>query len=265
MRVWAGTSGFSYKEWRGAFYPDTLKPVDYLRHYSRQLPAVEINSTFYRMPRSEVVAAWFDDTPDDFRFVLKGSRRITHQQRLQNVGDSVAYLFRVAAILKHKLGAVLFQLPPNLRKDVPRLRAFLALLPEGCRAALEFRHPSWADPEVVAVLRDHGAALCGGDEEGTSVPLEPTARWGYVRLREEAYTDAELTAWAEQLQSQPWDEAFVFFKHEERAPGLAARLLDALPRRPGLARATPPEPAPLTKAPAVGATHPGALARTSRS
>ncbi len=245
MRVRAGTSGFSYREWKGSFYPATAMPAEYLEHYATQLPAVEVNSTFYRMPRSEVVAGWFDQTPDDFRFVLKGSRRITHQQRLQNSADSVAYLFRVAAILQHKLGPVLFQLPPGMRRDVARLDRFLALLPDGFRAALEFRHPSWHDEEVMQVLRQHGAALCSSDDGDCWRTLVPTTSWGYLRLRDDSYSATALDAWIAQIKSQPWTEAYVFFKHEERGPSLALDLLDRcavagprLARPPGA-----PEPA----------------------
>jgi len=248
MQVRAGTSGFSYKEWKGSFYPASLSPSEYLSHYSSRLPAVEINSTFYRMPRSEVVASWFDQTPDDFRFVLKGSRRITHQQRLQNSADSVAYLFKVAAILQHKLGPVLFQLPPNLRKDVSRLENFLALLPDGFRAALEFRHPSWHDDEVFDVLRRHQAALCCGDETDSWQRIEPTTSWGYLRLRGESYPPASLDDWAARIEAQPWTEAFVFFKHEENGPVLAEALLGRCAPRPGLARAAAPLAHPPRKA-----------------
>jgi uncharacterized protein YecE (DUF72 family) len=237
MRVRAGTSGFSYKEWQGSFYPASVTPSEYLAHYSTRLPTVEINSTFYRMPRSEVVASWFDQTPDDFRFVLKGSRRITHQQRLQNSADSVTYLFKVAAILQHKLGPLLFQLPPNLRKDVPRLDSFLALLPEGCRAALEFRHPSWHDDSVFEVLRRHQAALCCGDETDRWQRIEPTTNWGYLRLRSQSYAPAVLDDWIARIRAQPWTEAFVFFKHEEQGPALAENLLERCRPQPGLARA----------------------------
>lgn len=226
MRLCAGTSGFSYKEWKGSFYPEKLSSPEMLRFYASKLPAVEINNTFYRMPKPEVLASWAARVPADFRFVLKASRRITHQQQLRDSADSVAYLFKVAAILEQRLGPVLFQLPPFLKKDVPRLSDFLAMLPDGCRAAFEFREPSWFDDEVYETLRAHSAALVGGDMDDPrrSPPLVATADWGYLRLRAADYSDADLDRWAATLGEQPWREAYAFFKHETRGPELALAL-----------------------------------------
>ena len=226
MRVYAGTSGFSYKEWRRSFYPEGLPASGMLAYYATRLPAVEINNTFYRMPTPEMLAGWAEQVPSEFRFVLKAARRITHQQKLVNVGDSVAYLFTIAAILGGRLGPVLFQLPPFLRKDTARLRDFLAVLPEGCRAALEFRNPSWFADDVYEALRERDAALCGGDVDDTEKrpPLVATASWGYLRLRRSAYAPGELESWAASIIGQPWSEAYAFFKHEEQGPGLAQRL-----------------------------------------
>jgi uncharacterized protein YecE (DUF72 family) len=251
MRLLAGTSGYSYDEWKGSFYPAELKSGEMLGYYAARLPTVEINNTFYRMPRVEVVAAWAEQVPEDFRFVLKAARRITHQQRLKDSLDSVAYLFKVAAILGDKLGAVLFQLPPNMKKDVTRLRDFLAVLPEDCRAAFEFRHDSWFSDDVYSVLTERGAALCGGDveEEAKSPPLVATANWGYLRLRRNEYTEAELAAWAGKIASQRWQNAYVFIKHEVKAPSFAATLTRcfttgaaAALTMPDLARTRPPQP-----------------------
>ena len=223
MHVRAGTSGFSYQHWRGGFYPQRLAPAEMLSVYARQLSTVEINSTFYQMPKPDVVAGWYDQTPHDFQFVLKGSRRITHQQRLAGSRDSVAYLFKVAAILQHKLGVVFFQLPPNLRRDGPLLEDFLAALPGDCRVALEFRHGSWREDGILQTLHERGAAVCFGDEHQLWRAIDPTTTWGYVRLREESYSDRELDHWVDEVARQPWKEAFVFFKHEVRGPELAQR------------------------------------------
>lgn len=244
MIVRAGTSGFSYDEWKGLFYPDDLPASERLRFYASELPTVEINNTFYRMPKSDVVASWFEDTPPDFRFVLKASRRITHFSKLKDVADSVEYLFKVSAILRDKLAATLFQLPPWLRKDVALLRDFLDTLPAGSRAALDFRHLSWFDDEVYALLRSKDVALCGGDPEddGVASPLVATASFGYLRLRDRDYDDAALDVWAERVRAQPWQEAYVFFKHETVGPELAARFgtrFGGKPfaARPGIAKA----------------------------
>jgi uncharacterized protein YecE (DUF72 family) len=230
MRVAVGTSGYSYKEWKGSFYPEDLPASEMLRFYASRLPAVEINNTFYRMPRSDVLAGWAEQVPDGFTFVLKASQRITHQKRLKDATEEVDYFFRVATTLGDRLGPVLFQLPPNLKKDLPRLEQFLALLPAGSRSAFEFRHASWFDGDVLAALRSQGASLCVAEDEDLAAPLESTADWGYLRLRRPDYGEEELTRWAERIRAQPWREAFVFFKHEEAGAGpkLAARLLDLL-------------------------------------
>jgi uncharacterized protein YecE (DUF72 family) len=231
MRVRVGTSGYQYKFWRGTFYSERCKEAEMLAEYGAKLPTVEINNTFYRMPKPAVLERWAGQVGDDFRFSLKASRRITHQQRLKDVGDNVGYLFTTAAALGDKLGVVLFQLPPNLRKDLPRLDAFLGALPVGSRVALEFRHESWFDDEVFARLRARQIALCICDEgEGErAVPFVATADFGYLRLRRERYADDELTQVAAAISGQPWAEAYAFFKHEEGAPELAARLQQLAP------------------------------------
>jgi uncharacterized protein YecE (DUF72 family) len=228
MQVLVGTSGYSYKEWKGTFYPEELKSADMLRYYAERLSTVEINNTFYRMPKASLLESWAAQVPPDFVFVLKGSQRITHMKRLKNAGESVDYLFKTAATLESKLGPVFFQLPPSLRKDVPRLRAFLELLPPDREVAFEFRHETWFDEEVYGALREKGVALCAADtddsgEEGA--PIVPTARFGYLRLRRAEYSDQYLEAWAAKVQGQAWDRAFVFFKHEDAGtgPAMAAR------------------------------------------
>jgi uncharacterized protein YecE (DUF72 family) len=223
MNAFVGTSGFSYDEWTGVFYPEDLKPSERLRYYAQRFRTVEVNNTFYRMPRPEILARWKEAAPEGFVFVLKASQRITHRERLKDSAESVGYFFENAASLGGKLGPTLFQLPPNFKKDAARLESFLELL-RGRRAALEFRHESWMDEEVFALLRSHGVALCAADtddsgEEGA--PLVPTADWGYLRLRRAEYSAEDLAAWAGRLRAQAWQDSFVFFKHEVKGPALA--------------------------------------------
>ena len=229
MRLSVGTSGFSYQEWKGGFYPADLPAGDMLRFYSERLPAVEINNTFYRMPRASVLESWVEQVGDRFRFVLKASRRITHFKRLGNVGEETDYLFSTAAALGPQLGAILFQLPPTMKLDMPRLMAFLPLVPKGFRAAIEFRHDSWHDDEVYAALAEHDVALCVAETDDREAPEAlSTASWGYLRLRRTEYDEGRLASWARRVRSQPWEEAFVFFKHEEAGvgPRLAGRFLE---------------------------------------
>jgi len=229
MRFFVGTSGYSYKEWKGSFYPEKLPAKQMLAYYAERFSTVEINNTFYRMPKVEVLQSWAQQVPDGFRFVLKASRRITHNKRLKEVESETDYLLRAAAALETRRGPLLFQLPPDLKKDLLRLEAFLALLDDGERAALEFRHESWFDDEVFDCLRRNSCALCVADADDLpATRLVSTAGWGYVRLRRESYTDESLGQWIEQLGSQGWDEAYVFFKHEDAGigPKLAARFLE---------------------------------------
>lgn len=225
-RVLAGASGYAFKEWQGSFYPDKIKAEDMLAWYAARLPTVEINNTFYRMPKPAVLENWAQATPPEFRFAIKASRRITHDARIKaDAADSVAYLYRMLASLPGKLGAVLFQLPPNLKKDLPRLEAFLQMLPEGHRAAFEFRNDSWFDDEVYALLRRSGAALVLSErEDNAPPPLVETAPWGYVRLRLEQYSDHDLEQWAGRIAATSWNETFVYFMHEPTAPGYAQTL-----------------------------------------
>ena len=228
MRIRAGTSGFSYKEWKGPFYPEKLPSKEMLGYYAERLSTVEINNTFYRMPKASMLEGWATKVPDDFVFVLKASRKITHTGRLKDVEDSVDYLWSVASTLGPHLGPILFQLPPFLKKDVERLQDFIAILPEGLRAAFEFRHESWFDDDTYTTLRQGGQALCLADTERMVAPeIVSTTDWGYLRLRREDYSDEALRAWKAAIEAQSWDEAFVFFKHEDEgaAPRLAQRLL----------------------------------------
>ena len=191
-----------------------------LSFYASRLGSVEINNTFYRMPKTDLLERWRAAVPEGFRFALKASRRITHQQRLKDAGDSVDYLFRTAEVLGERLGPFLFQLPPYLRRDVDRLASFLGLLPDGMRAAFEFRHASWFDDDVFSLLADAGASLCIADAGGDhDAPLVATADFGYLRLRREDYDEAALRAWADRIRRQPWRETYVFFKHEDEGAG----------------------------------------------
>ena len=232
VRVAVGTSGYAYKEWKGTFYPEKLPPDQMLRYYGEQFPTVEINNTFYRMPSEKVVLNWASQVPDAFQFVLKASQRITHQKRLQDVGEELGYFLKTSSALGPKLGPTLFQLPPNFKKDVARLEAFLALLPKRWRAAMEFRHASWLDDEVFAALRNHGVALCGADTDEGEASVVVTADWGYLRLRRAQYGEADLAGWAQRVLAQPWQEAFVFFKHEDAGtgPAFARQFMQALGR-----------------------------------
>ena len=227
IRYHVGTSGFSYKEWKGSFYPEDLPPDEMLRFYAERLPAVEINNTFYRMPKPSLLAGWSEQVPDGFRFVLKASQRITHHKRLKEVSEEIGYFFRVATTLGDRLGPTLFQLPPNLKKDLTRLVDALEALPSAARSAFEFRHASWFEDDVFEALRSKGAALCIAEDEDLSTPLVATASWGYMRLRRPDYGDAEVAAWADRIRAQAWDEAYAFFKHEDAGAGprLAAQLL----------------------------------------
>jgi uncharacterized protein YecE (DUF72 family) len=222
MRVAAGTSGFSYKEWQGSFYPEKLPASRMLEFYAERLPAVELNNTFYRMPGEALIQGWEAKSPLDFRFVLKAPRSMTHSRKLVDCGEPLERFARVATRLGHKLGPLLFQLPPFFQRNVEQLSAFLGALPKGVRAAFEFRHPSWFDDTTFTALRDHNVALCTADVDDVEAPqIVPTADFGYLRLRRLDYSPAELERWAAEVRRQPFAEAYVFFKHELQAPALA--------------------------------------------
>ena len=227
-KLFAGASGYSFKEWKGVFYPDDIKAEDMLTFYSARLPTVEINNTFYRMPKTSVIENWAAATPEDFRFSIKASQRITHMSRLraETAAEPVGYLYKNLAALRAKRGPVLFQLPPNMKKDLARLTGFLSLLPADHNATFEFRNDTWFDDEVYATLKNAGAALCLSEREDSAPPpLVETAPWGYVRLRLETYTDADLKEWARTLRASSWREIYVYFMHEATAPGYALKLM----------------------------------------
>jgi uncharacterized protein YecE (DUF72 family) len=231
-RVLAGTSGYDYDPWRGRFYPPGLPRAQRLTYYASRFPALEINASFYGKPSLESVRRWATQVPETFRFSLKAWQRITHQKRLRNCGEPLRLFIETARALGGKLGLILYQLPPDLQKDLPLLHDFLAALPPDLRAAFEFRHDSWFADDVYQALRDGGAALCIAEAEDLATPLEPTAGWGYLRLRRQDYDDAALASWAERLATQGarWHTAHVFFKHEDegRGPVLAARLRELM-------------------------------------
>jgi uncharacterized protein YecE (DUF72 family) len=227
-----GTSGFSYPAWRGSFYPEKMPPAKMLGYYSERLRTVEINNTFYRMPKAEALKAWADTTPPGFRFAPKAPQQITHRQKLVGSSDALSAFFTAAGAMGDKLGPALFQLPPFLKKDLPRLTDFLGQLPTGARAAFEFRHESWFSDDVYEALRTRGAALCLAEADDLVTPVEATASWGYLRLRRTEYDEASLTTWVARLRqlSSRWSETFIYFKHEDagKGPALAARLRDML-------------------------------------
>lgn len=240
MRLWVGTSGFAYREWKGSFYPADLANAAMLSYYAARFPTVEINNTFYRMPSEGVLAQWGEQVGPEFRFVLKAPQTITHRKRLKDAAAPAEFFFRTAGTLGDRLGPLLVQLPPNLKCDAPRLEAFLALPRDGgARLAFEFRHVSWFEDEVYAMLRAYDAVLCTAHTEAGATPLVSTSSWGYLRLRNVEYDDAELDGWITRIHAQPWREVFVFFKHEDEGTGprLATRFHERwqiLPGGPGV-------------------------------
>jgi uncharacterized protein YecE (DUF72 family) len=223
MAILIGTSGYNYPEWRGTFYPEKFPAPKMLAYYAERFRTVEINYTFYRMPNAKTIAGWNAETPAGFAFVLKAPKRITHDARLAGVEAPLRYFVNTSQDLGPKLGPVLFQLPPFFKKDLSRLEGFLPLLPRGLRCAFEFRHDSWFAEDVYALLRAQGAALCIADTEKGTTPLVATADFGYLRLRDEGYSDEDLRQWSQTVRDlgAGWRDTFVFFKHEESGIGPA--------------------------------------------
>ncbi|MGE5893835.1 MAG: DUF72 domain-containing protein [bacterium] len=220
MKIYIGTSGYSYKEWKGKFYPEKISPKEMLRFYSERLTTVEINNTFYHMPAESVLRSWAEQVGNDFIFALKAPQVITHLKQLRNVSEESDYLFRTLSALDRKLGPVLFQFPKNFHADRPALKDFLALIPGTISCAFEFRSPSWLDGEILDLLRERGCSLCIADtDENPAHEIISTAPWGYLRLRRSDYADTDLSQWLERIRSQRWERAFVFFKHEDEAKG----------------------------------------------
>jgi len=220
-RLLVGTSGYNFPEWRGSFYPPKLPSKQWLEYYAQQLGTVEINYTFYRMPNAKTIDGWNAATPESFTFVLKAPQRITHIARLKNIDEPLRVFLDLIRKLNAKLGAVLFQLPPNYKKDLARLSDLLTQFPTDVRAACEFRHASWWSDDVYDLLRSTNTALCIADTEAGTTPLVATANFGYIRLRDEGYDEAGLRDWMTKVQTlgSAWTDVFIFFKHEEKGMG----------------------------------------------
>jgi uncharacterized protein YecE (DUF72 family) len=229
MALYVGTSGYSYKEWKGNFYPEKIPAKDMLRYYSERLTTVEINNTFYRMPQPSLIENWKEQVPGSFKFSLKAPQRITHFKRLNDTDDETKYFLDTIAVLDEQLGVILFQLPPNMKKDLPRLETFLTLLSPATPAAFEFRHPSWFDDDVLDLLRSQNRPLVVSDtDDMPTTHIDKTADWGYLRLRRVNYSAENLVEWSERIRRQEWKETFLFFKHEDAGTGpkLASQFLE---------------------------------------
>jgi uncharacterized protein YecE (DUF72 family) len=225
MKIYIGTSGFAYKEWKGKFYPEKISPKEMLSFYTQHLGTVEINNTFYHMPTVSVLASWAKQVPSDFVFALKAPRVITHLKRLRKVFEETEYLFKTLAVLERKLGPILFQIPRSFPLDQSLLEDFLLLVPGDISCAFEFRNPSWLDAKILDLLRARECSLCIADSDGNPAgKIISTAPWGYLRLRRTDYSSADLSQWAEIILAQKWERAFVFFKHEEEAKGAETAL-----------------------------------------
>jgi uncharacterized protein YecE (DUF72 family) len=229
---WIGTSGYNYPEWKGSFYPEKMPAAKMLPYYAERFTTVEINYTFYRIPNEKIVTGWAAQVPPAFKFTLKAPRRITHDSRLRDCADLVTGFCNVAATLGDQLGTLLFQLPPNFKRDLPLFETFLEAFPPKVMAAFEFRHDSWHDDGVYEALRKRNLALCIADTGERSTPLVETADYGYFRLRDEGYQQADIERWAQVVKERAskWRETFVYFKHEEegKGPEFAARLIASL-------------------------------------
>jgi uncharacterized protein YecE (DUF72 family) len=221
MKLFLGTSGFGYREWKGKFYPKAMKPDEMLSYFAARMNATEVNSTFYRLPPKETVLSWREQSGARFSLSFKAPALITHRLRLKSVQGPLARFLRLAFAAEEQLGVLNFQLPPNFKLDLQRLRAFLLLLPKGRRYALEFRNETWFEEPVYAALKKAGVALTLNDADVEGAPLVATAKFGVLKLRRTRYTDAELKAWVRKIEKQPWKAVFVFFKHEEKATGPA--------------------------------------------
>jgi uncharacterized protein YecE (DUF72 family) len=233
MKMYVGTSGFAHKEWKGAFYPEKISPKELLHFYSERLNSVEVNNTFYHMPRESVLAAWAEQVPRDFVFALKAPQVITHLKQLRNVFEETEYLFKSLSVLDRKLGPVLFQFPKSFLADRSALEDYIALIPGDKPCAFEFRSPSWLNDGILDILRKKGCSLCIADtDDNQAREIVSTAPWGYLRLRRSDYTDADLLQWTERIFSQQWGKAFVYFKHED-GPEMAMRFQKIIGSRSG--------------------------------
>jgi len=232
VKPWIGTSGFQYAEWKGTFYPEDLPANKMLPFYAERFSTTEINYTFHRIPAAKTIDNWKQLTPDNFRFALKAPQKITHWSKLRDCADTLRYFYDVVSGLGEKLGPVLFQLPPNFKKDTFVLGDFVNGLPGGIRAAFEFRHESWFDDEIFDTLKAREAALCIADTEKLETPKVATANYGYLRLRREDYARTDVERWTEFVREQEsgWNDVFIYFKHEEAGigPKLARQMMELL-------------------------------------
>lgn len=230
MKYYVGTSGYSYNEWKGNFYPEDIKPKAMLKYYSKHFSTVEINNTFYRIPKKEVFENWKEQVPAKFRFILKAPQLVTHVKRLKtDTKDTVEYFTKVSSELGDKRGVVLFQLPPSFKLNLERLKDFISIIPAELKCAFEFRHEEWFNDDVYNLLREKNYALCLSDTDEEPVKeLISTADWGYVRLRRMNYTKKNLSDWHKKLSDTKWKEAFIFFKHEDegKGPEFAKKFID---------------------------------------
>jgi uncharacterized protein YecE (DUF72 family) len=228
MTLYVGTSGYSYKEWKGSFYPEQISASEMLSYYAAHLPSVELNNSYYRLPERTTVESWRKQTPENFRFSVKAPRSITLYRRLKDVGAQTKQMLETVSALEDRLGTLLFRMPENMKKDLACLKSFLKILPADTPAAFDFRHATWFDDEVRDLLRSHNRVLVVSDTDETpATHIDKTADWGYVRLRRARYSKAELTAWSKRIKAQNWKKTFVFFKHEDEGTGpkLAAQFI----------------------------------------
>ena len=228
MTLYVGTSGYSYKEWKGRFYPENISPKDMLSYYASRFQAVELNNTFYRLPQPSMVESWKAQVPENFRFSVKASQGITHFRRLKDSANATKLMLERFAAFEERLGVVFFRLPPDMKKDIKRLETFLKHLPADAPAAFQLEDPTWVDDDVFALLRSQNRALVALDtDEMPASHITKTADWGYMRLRRASYSESELKKWIKRMRDQKWKHTFVFFKHEDEGTGpkLAARFL----------------------------------------
>lgn len=229
MTLYVGTSGYSYKEWKGSFYPEKISASEMLSYYAARFPAVEVNNTYYRLPERSTVESWRKQTPKNFRFSVKAPRSITLYRRLKNVDAQTQQMLKTVSALEDRLGTLLFRMPDNMKKDLACLESFLKQLPADTPAAFDFRHPTWFNDDVRELLRSHNRVMVVSDtEELPAGDIDKTADWGYVRLRRVRYSKADLTAWSKRIKAQNWKNTFVFFKHEDEGTGpkLAAQFIN---------------------------------------
>jgi uncharacterized protein YecE (DUF72 family) len=228
MSLYVGTSGYSYKEWKGSFYPENTSPKEMLSFYSSRFKSVELNNTFYRVPQPSMIETWKAQVPENFRFSIKASQGITHFRRLKDATQPTRLMLETVSALEDRLGAVIFRLPSDMKKDLKRLESFLKQLPRDTPIAFDFRNETWFDDEVFELLRTENRALVVSDTEDLpTIYREKTADWGYLRLRRVQYSDSDLKKWIKWMRAQKWSDSYVFFRHEDEGTGpkLAAQFI----------------------------------------